>query len=364
MSNFKNKIRRSVIAAQAALERAKAYSSVLNSLGNSPGLHNYVAATTNIASLALKHAQEKHLSLKCFSYLGGTDGVLEVITEEGILLGKKERQSTVDLYGVIIYSDSGTPSLFELDKDTSLDQANKAIAKAIWNNSKGKVISLRNAANTKGDVGKIWSLECNPWIDVHDSNYADKIIEGIRRFAEKGLNRSILLYGSPGTGKTVVAHRVCRDVSRRTIILECSSYLTTDFVIRVCEQLAPEAVILNEIDKVFSDRILEAIEYLNKKVKLVIATANYRDSMSPALLRPGRFDEILNVENVDNLVYQKMINFPTNPAMEAEMKSWPVAFLAELCKRYTIDPERLEENYLDIKSRIDFNKKDINNANK
>jgi proteasome regulatory subunit len=132
----------------------------------------------------------------------------------------------------------------------------------------------------------------------------------------------ILLYGAPGTGKTLIAKAVAHR-AKATFIRMSGSELVQKYigegarlvrdVFEIAREKAPSIVFIDEIDAVGSRRtydgttgssevnrtmvqLLAELDGFDKRgdVKIVAAT-NRIDLLDPALLRPGRFDRIIEI---------------------------------------------------------------------
>ncbi|MCE8423949.1 MAG: AAA family ATPase, partial [Candidatus Methanoperedens sp.] len=143
-------------------------------------------------------------------------------------------------------------------------------------------------------------------------------------FTDVGIEppHGILLYGPPGTGKTLIAKAVARRASARFIRMSGTELvqkyigegarLVRD-VFNLAREKAPSIVFIDEIDAVGSRRtydgttgssevnrtmvqLLAELDGFDKRgdVKIIAAT-NRIDLLDPALLRPGRFDRIIEV---------------------------------------------------------------------
>src|SRR3990170_921011 len=143
-------------------------------------------------------------------------------------------------------------------------------------------------------------------------------------FVEVGVEppNGILLYGPPGTGKTLIAKAVAHR-AKATFIRMSGTELVQKYigegarlvrdVFDIAREKAPSIVFIDEIDAVGSRRtydgttgssevnrtmvqLLAELDGFDKRgdVRIVAAT-NRIDLLDPALLRPGRFDRIIEI---------------------------------------------------------------------
>jgi proteasome regulatory subunit len=134
--------------------------------------------------------------------------------------------------------------------------------------------------------------------------------------------KGILLYGSPGTGKTLIAKAVARQSQARFIRMSGSelvhkyigegAQLVRELFILARER-APAIVFIDEIDAIGSMRtndgtsgsaevqrtlmqLLAEMDGFGHRGNIrIMAATNRIDMLDPALLRPGRFDRIIQV---------------------------------------------------------------------
>ncbi len=174
-----------------------------------------------------------------------------------------------------------------------------------------------------------------PDISYDDIGGLDEQIQDVRETVELPLTRpelftnigveppkGILLYGSPGTGKTLIAKAVAEH-SMATFIHMSGSELVHKFIgegaqlvrdiFDMARDKAPSVVFIDEIDAVggirTSDGTTGSAEVNRTMMQLlaeldgfrsrgdikVIAATNRIDILDPALLRSGRFDRILEI---------------------------------------------------------------------
>jgi transitional endoplasmic reticulum ATPase len=145
--------------------------------------------------------------------------------------------------------------------------------------------------------------------------------------------KGILLYGPPGTGKTMLAKAVATESQANFISIKGPEFLSkwvgesekaVRETFRKARQAAPSVIFLDEIDSIVparggstadshvTERVisqilteLDGLESLNSVI--VIAATNRPDIIDPALLRPGRFDRLIEIGLPDELARQEIL---------------------------------------------------------
>ncbi len=133
--------------------------------------------------------------------------------------------------------------------------------------------------------------------------------------------KGFLLYGPPGTGKTLLARAVAREAEANFIATKSSDLLSKWYgeserqVARLfgrARQVAPTVIFIDEIDSLAPERggglgepavtervvntLLAELDGLEELRGVVVIGATNRPTLiDPALLRPGRFDELIYV---------------------------------------------------------------------
>lgn len=160
-------------------------------------------------------------------------------------------------------------------------------------------------------------------------------------YEEMGIKppKGVILYGAPGTGKTLLAKAVANQTSA-TFLRIVGSELIQKYLgdgPRLVRQLfqtaaehAPAIVFIDEIDAIGTKRYESSsggereiqrtmLELLNQldgfddrgDVKVIMAT-NKIDTLDPALIRPGRIDRKILFENPDQNTKRKIFNLHTS----------------------------------------------------
>ncbi|MCE7743110.1 MAG: CDC48 family AAA ATPase [Candidatus Heimdallarchaeota archaeon] len=144
--------------------------------------------------------------------------------------------------------------------------------------------------------------------------------KGLYKTMKAQAPKGILLYGAPGTGKTLIAKAVAHESESNFISVKGPEVLSKWVgesekaireIFRKARQAAPCIIFLDEIDSItpvrgrssdsgVTERVisqllteLDGLEELRNVV--VIAASNRPDMVDPALLRPGRFDRLVKV---------------------------------------------------------------------
>jgi len=157
--------------------------------------------------------------------------------------------------------------------------------------------------------------------------------------------KGVILYGAPGTGKTLLAKAVANQTSA-TFLRVVGSELIQKYLgdgpklvrelFRAADEMAPSIVFIDEIDAVGSKRydsqsggereiqrtMLELLNQMDgfdaqSEVKVVLAT-NKIESLDPALLRPGRVDRKIEFPTPDTKTKRRIFGIHTNRMTLAE----------------------------------------------
>nr|WP_319375562.1 proteasome-activating nucleotidase [uncultured Methanoregula sp.] len=206
----------------------------------------------------------------------------------------------------------------------------------------GAKVAVNNALSIVKVIGNIYDsrVRVMELVDKPQETYAEiggltDVIREVREAVEYPLTKpeifrrigveppkGILLYGAPGTGKTLIAKAVAHEANA-TFIRMSGSELVHKFIgegaglVRELFQLAREhkkaIIFIDEIDAVGSMRtndgtsgsaevqrtlmqlLAEMDGFDNRGNVRIMAATNRADMLDPALLRPGRFDRLIEI---------------------------------------------------------------------
>ncbi|VVT49467.1 uncharacterized protein SAPINGB_P002284 [Magnusiomyces paraingens] len=160
-------------------------------------------------------------------------------------------------------------------------------------------------------------------------------------YEEMGIKppKGVILYGAPGTGKTLLAKAVANQTSATFLRIVGSELIQkylgdgprlTRQIFQIAAEHAPSIVFIDEIDAIGTKRyestsggereiqrtMLELLNQLDGfddrgDVKVIMAT-NKIESLDPALIRPGRIDRKILFENPDPATKRKILQIHTS----------------------------------------------------
>ena len=157
-------------------------------------------------------------------------------------------------------------------------------------------------------------------------------------FARMGITppKGVLLFGAPGTGKTLLARAIATESKANFIAIKGPEIMSkwvgesekaVRMIFKKAKQVSPSIVFLDEIDAIAPRRgshfdsgstervvnqLLTSMDGLEDLENVfVIAATNRPDIVDPALLRPGRFDKLLLVPVPDEPTRLKILKVHT-----------------------------------------------------
>jgi hypothetical protein len=187
------------------------------------------------------------------------------------------------------------------------------------------------------------------------SEPARQQIRHLQRFLDAGIHRSILYYGPPGTGKSTLIRNVVKTLgvrSMRISIDELESIQKYYFKFFVMA-LKPDCIIIDDVDRLsVHDSMLDILEFLKDNVKFFVCSANKLSSIDAALLRPGRFDELVPIVKLDDAVILSLLGDEFKDSFE-QVKDWPIAYIEEFKIRSRfMDKEEAQSSINELRARV------------
>lgn len=179
-------------------------------------------------------------------------------------------------------------------------------------------------------------------------------VEFYKELKAQGLpsKRGVLLNGKYGVGKTLastILARLCEASGWSFFLLKRTKDLK--LAIEQARVYAPCVVFAEDIDRAMDDgrtedidailNTIDGVESKNSEV-MVVLTTNHIDRINPAMLRPGRLDDIIFIPSPDAEAVDRLIRKYSNGMLEAganleeaadKMAGWIPAFIQETVQR-------------------------------
>jgi transitional endoplasmic reticulum ATPase len=193
-------------------------------------------------------------------------------------------------------------------------------------------------------------------------------LEDSESFARMGIRppKGVLLFGAPGTGKTLLARALATESKANFISIKGPEIMSkwvgesekaVRMIFKKAKQVSPSIVFLDEIDSIAPRRgshfdsgstervvnqLLTSLDGLeDMEGVFVIAATNRPDIVDSALLRPGRFDKLLLVPVPDEATRLRILQVHTRrmplenvdlPALAKRLEWYVGADIENLCR--------------------------------
>jgi len=176
-----------------------------------------------------------------------------------------------------------------IDGDDS--EFNSIIKNYIWK-TYGNTIKISNHKSIKSVSIDEYQL-FGSTVKLVDSIYNEHCL-----LLEKGFSRSYLFIGEPGCGKSsIAAIFAAKKPNSKIMIIDGVAPSKIQEMILI---LNPDFIIINDIDRIRDNslHVFEEVKMKNPNVTFILTANNFAGIIKdPAMRRPGRIDEIIEIEN-------------------------------------------------------------------
>lgn len=206
-----------------------------------------------------------------------------------------------------------------------------------------------------------------------DEKFMSETEGRIKKFKNKKEQRTIMLWGPPGTGKSMFALALAERTTGKVIKIDASfirQFNENKMLKQFCLKLGADLIVLDDVDHFVGQLdqnqtflyILESLKTMEHKTT-VIMTVNDIARLNAAMLRPGRVDEIIEfkapmkvqrTEFISRLLLEKF-NFKINDEdlekLVEATRGLTQAYIKEWVKFYLIEDREIEKVVDSIKKR-------------
>ena len=153
-----------------------------------------------------------------------------------------------------------------------------------------------------------------------------RFIESINNFGDTQTSLRFLLNGKPGTGKTQIINAIINETLGNVSVLTCNGGdLPIQKIFNFCGLFRPSLLVIDDLDFIAGERddnprknplgeFLQALDGLLPNNVFVLASTNDKKLVDAAAQRPGRFDMILDIAEIEPNNYLQLIRRETKDA--------------------------------------------------
>lgn len=223
---------------------------------------------------------------------------------------------------------------------------------------KSNIVSLSISSESPGskDNNRVANIGFISEPSLNFSPEINKFSDSLQSYFDQNMNRAWLLKGVPGTGKTSLAQALVEKFGLRTLKIrldDCDMFGVPHYRFLI-ETFKFQAVIIDDFDQLGDDssQLLEFLQFLNQKIKLTFIIVNSLKDIHPAILRPGRVDQIVTVDEVEDKTIRQLLGVKLYKSYGKKVKLWPVAFINELVLRSKSGIINLGEDFKELNERV------------
>jgi len=164
----------------------------------------------------------------------------------------------------------------------------------------------------------------NLFIPEEKKEEVERFIYAVRNFKTDGINLRFLLNGPPGTGKTQLMRAVANRLQgEATILLAQGSNGYLPEIFRFCRLFEPCVLIIDDIDlavgsretELFKEKLgffLQQLDGFLPNSIFILASTNDKRLVDMAASRPGRFDLIMDIAEMNGENYFELVKRETD----------------------------------------------------
>lgn len=354
---------------QKAVSQVVDVANCVNDMGATPSLRNYVAlGVVALAKLTESAKFDPHDDPRfmpvaiSWDYVRSLRKIYEQMPQTLSAEGSDTNFQVTELesgemvvFQVAAKVDNVTHDVWVIaDEPLNNAESLRLIGREIWKFLGTRIQATAPATILEGNQ----TGEILPWSpgQIYRSTQAEKISARAQAFLKAGHNRATILHGQPGTGKSCIVRAIADDMAQPTLFLEqrqmrnMSSW-SFHFLL---ELLQPSVLIVDDLDRIpETSTLLGSVDRIREVVDLFMVTVNNMNSFDSAVIRAGRFDDIIEVTRVREPLD---IVPDAEESLLKEIEDWPISYVEELRVRLEVlGRDALESELPLLRERVKFN---------
>lgn len=251
-----------------------------------------------------------------------------------------------------------------VESEEKKDKGLEVLGRIVWESLGSNACVLAKHRNEDGENVTGFKVD-DLKDDIYESQMAKDILNRSKAFLDKGYSRSIMLYGRPGTGKSSSMRYIAREFGKFSLRLNVSElqHLDSGDIINAIEILKPDTLLIDDFDRMSRpESLLGELEQFNKTIKIFIVSVNNIKDLDGAVIRPGRFDDHIEVEKIDAEIVARLIGENVPLEVHERLSNLPIAYITEFHKRKEVlGVEKAIEEIEELEKRIAHISKKISN---
>jgi len=163
-------------------------------------------------------------------------------------------------------------------------------------------------------------------------NQIKRFIATVSNYNDQRISLRYLFNGNPGTGKTLIMNSIITSLKEKATVFICNgANIEMDQVFEFCGYFEPCILVIDDIDFVTGNRDsnksdtdklaywLQALDGFIPNNVFILAATNDKKLVDEAAKRPGRFDLILDIGEIEADNYMSLIERETDDASIIEL---------------------------------------------
>ena len=172
----------------------------------------------------------------------------------------------------------------------------------------------------------------NIFLPDHKREQIRRFIDTVSNFSEHNISLRYLFNGVPGTGKTQIMNSVITHLEGRATIVICNGAdIEIDQIFEFCGLFSPCILVIDDIDFLAGNRevnngdksklanLLQVLDGFIPNNIFILAATNDKKLVDEAAARPGRFDLILDIGEIEADNYIALIKRETDDSSIIEL---------------------------------------------